>query len=103
MSSVLQRFEADVFADYFQFYLWDKVADPPAPVDWTDQDESNRLKAEPNVAVVCPVRNMTVPVTIEVLGGAPDYSLEQWDHVAECSLELPSGVLELHQCAGGSI
>lgn len=103
MGEVLQRVEVDIFADYFQFYLWDKVADPSVAVDWTDEDVSNRLKAAPNVAIVSPVRNMTVPVAVELLGGSPDYPLDEWDHVAECSLDLPSGVLELHECTGGSI
>jgi hypothetical protein len=91
------RVEADVFADYCQFYLWDKGALPNAPVDWSERDVSNRLKVEPNVVVVFPVRNMTVPVRIEVFRDKPNYTFEDWDHVAECSLELGSGTLELHE------
>jgi hypothetical protein len=103
MSEVLRRFKADIFADYFQFYLWDKVANPSVAVDWTEQDVSNRLKVAPNVAIVSPVRNMPVPVEFEILSEAPAYSLDDWDHVAECSLDLPSGIFEVHECTGGSI
>jgi hypothetical protein len=62
----------------------------------------NRLKAAPNVVVVSPVRNMTVPVEVEVHASEPELRLDLWDHIAECSLELPSGQLELHECTGGS-
>ena len=63
---MLHRVQTTVFADYFQFYLWDVRADPRAPEEWNDQDVSNRLKTALNVVVVCPVRNMVVPVTLEL-------------------------------------
>ncbi len=33
----------------------------------------------------------------------PPLALDDWDHVAEASIELPSGRLEIHECTGGSI
>jgi hypothetical protein len=44
-----------------------------------------------------------VPVEFEVTHSEPDLELEHWDHVAEASLELPVGHLEIHECTGGSI
>jgi hypothetical protein len=102
MDTPSQTLRAELFADYFQFYVWDKGALPDAPTDWTEEDVVNRLKAAPNVVVVCPVRNMTVPVELEVLASEPELRSDPWDHIAECSLELPSGQLELHECTGGS-
>jgi hypothetical protein len=92
-----------IFADYFQFYLWDKEKDPLAPVDYTDVDIQNRIKTGPNVVVVQPLRNMYVPVELEVCDTAPNDAFAEWDHVAECTLELPSGHLEIHECTGGPI
>jgi hypothetical protein len=46
---------------------------------------------------------MTVPVTLEVLADPPTADFAIWDHVAEASLELPSGELEIHECTGRSI
>jgi hypothetical protein len=103
MNVAVNRVEANLFADYFQFYLWDKETSPEAPTAWSDADVSNRLKAARNVVVVCPVRNMTVPVTVEVFERPMHYDPTPWDHIAECSLELPSGTLEVHECTGGSI
>jgi len=53
--------------------------------------------------VIQPSRNMTVPVEIEVSDVPPTLAFENWDHVAEASIELPSGRLEIHECTGGSI
>jgi hypothetical protein len=102
MDTPSQTLNARIFADYFQFYLWDKAASPEAPTDWTDEDVANRLKAAQNVVVVCPLRNMNVPVAVEVHSSEPELRLSRWDHIAECSLALPSGQLELHECTGGS-
>ena len=100
---MLARGSYTVFADYFQFYLWDKDADPEAPTEYSDDDINNRIKTGRNVAVIQPVRNMEVPVEIEIHESDPGSNPDDWDHVAECSLELPSGHLEIHECTGGPI
>ena len=92
-----------ILADYHQFYLWDHGASPDAPTDYTEKDTKRRIKAAPFVVVIQPERNMEVPVEIEIMGKPPDLDFETWDHVAEASLDLPSGRLELHECTGGSI
>lgn len=92
-----------VFADYHQFYLWDKEIAPDAPTDYTDVDIEKRIKTAPNVVVIQPERNMGVPVELEIAQCEPEPEFEPWDHVAEASLELPSGQLEIHECTGGSI
>jgi hypothetical protein len=92
-----------VFADYHQFYLWDANASPEAPTDYSDLDIERRIKTGPHVVVVQPERNMTVPVTLEVFKSPPALDMVAWDHVAEASLELPSGLLEVHECTGGSL
>jgi hypothetical protein len=92
-----------IFADYFQFYVWDAGERPNPPEHFDDEDMQRRIKAAPFVVVIQPVRNMDVPVEIEVALSPPPLVLEAWDHVAEASLELPSGRLEIHECTGGSI
>ena len=98
---MIKRYEN--FADYFQFYLWDAEKQPNAPDDYDDEDIHRRIKAAPFVVVIQPVRNMEVPVEIEMAPAPPPLVLDHWDHVAEASLELPSGRLEIHECTGGSI
>jgi hypothetical protein len=91
----MARYDIEVFADYFQFYLQDAGIQPSAPLDYTDDDVRRRVKVAPNVVVVQPVRNMTVPVVIEVLDRDPGVDIEAWDHVTECSLSLPTGHLQV--------
>ncbi len=93
----------NIFADYFQFYLWDHEENPDPPIDYTDEDTVHRIKQAPFVVVVQPERNMIVPVDVEIVRERPEPAFDVWDHVAEASLMLPSGKLEIHQCTGGSI
>ena len=46
---------------------------------------------------------MTVPVALEIYESDPGFAPNSWDHVAECSLQLDSGQLEVHECTGGSV
>ena len=99
----MQTQSFDVFADYNQFYLWDEAMSPEAPTDYTDIDVARRLKTGPHVVVVQPIRNMTVPVIVEIHESEPPLDSAAWDHIAECSLDLPSGKLQVHECTGGSV
>lgn len=92
-----------ILADYHQFYLWDHGVSPDAPMHYTEEDTARRIKTGPFVVVIQPERDMDVPVEIEIADEPPDLDLAAWDHVAEASLDIPSGRLEIHECTGGSI
>ncbi|WP_420139517.1 hypothetical protein [Sphingomonas sp.] len=92
-----------IFADYNQFHLWDHAVTPSTALDYDDADIERRIKVAPFLVVIQPERNMEVQVDLEIADHAPDDSFDDWDHVAEASLDLPSGKLEIHQCTGGSV
>lgn len=94
--------EFEVFADYNQFYVWDGGLDRRAPENYTDEDVRRMVKVAPNVVVIQPVRNMTVPVRLEVHEADPGFVASEWDHVVECSLDLPTGHLQVEECTGGT-
>jgi hypothetical protein len=102
-SSTVAVHSFDLFADYHQFYVWDAGAHPQAPVDYTPDDLRRRVKVSTNVVVIQPTRNMTVPVEFEVCTSDPGFDESHWDHIAECSLNLPTGNLQVHECTGGSV
>jgi len=102
-TSCVRREAVEVFADYHQFYIQDGQVNPPAPEDWTDADVVNRVKVASNVVVICPVRNMSVPVEVELHSSEPKFDAGEVDHIVECSLELPSGNLQVHECTGGPV
>jgi hypothetical protein len=99
----MQRRSLSLFADYFQFYLWDAGMNAQAPVEYTRVDLERRIKTGPNVVVIVTARNMTVPVTIEIVDAEPSLDISECDHVAEASLHLPTGRLQVHECTGGEV
>jgi hypothetical protein len=99
----LHRRLLSIFADYFQFYLQDPDWAQGPPTHYTDEDVRVRLKVAPSLVVVQPARNMTVPVTVEIHDTEPPCDPGPWDHVAECSLDLDSGKLQVHSCTGGPL
>lgn len=90
----------EIFADYNQFYLMDAEQNPYAPEDWTNDDVQKRIKTDKYIVVIQPERNMTVPVELEILNFAPEEDSKDWDHIAEASLDLPSGKLQIEECCG---
>ena len=93
----------EVFADYHQFYLWDAGMAPVAPEEYTDDDVQHRIKTGPHVIVIQPARNTTIPVEVEIHDAEPTFNPEDWDHIAEASLHLPTGKLQVHECTGGPV
>ena len=98
-----ERMNVELFADYFQFYLWDAGAERASASDYTDADVRRRIKEAPGVVIVQPERNMTVPVVLEIHDREPPLELADWDHVAEASLYLPTGRLQVHECTAGVV
>jgi hypothetical protein len=95
---VARRFEYSPFADYFQFYLQDESADGNLGESWTEEATARLLALAPGTVGVGTVRNMDVPVTVEVHDEEPPQDLEMWDHVVECSIEVPSGRIVIAGC-----
>jgi hypothetical protein len=99
----LQHQAFDVFADYYQFYLWDRGMTDQAPEHYTKEDVRRRIKTGPHVVVILPKRNTTVSVEVEVHDADPGFDPAAWDHIAEASLYLPTGQLQVHECMGGPV
>ncbi len=97
------RFPLEVFADYHQFYVQDGGINPPAPTDWTDGDVERRAKAADNIVVICPLRNATVPVILDVYSHEPALVLADCDHAVRCSIDLPTGELQVHESTGTEV
>jgi hypothetical protein len=96
------RCRLEIMPDYFQFYLWDSVT-RKAPEVWTDDDVNNRAKVDDGVVVICPIRNMPVPVEISIWDSEPHFLLAEWQHVVEAPLKLQKDLLEIHECLGEAL
>ena len=79
-----------LFADYHQFYLQDEAADGDLSEAWTPEAVDRLLALAPGVIGVGTVRNMDVPVEVEILSEPPADDLSSWDRVNECSIRFTS-------------
>lgn len=88
----------NLFADYFQFYLQDEAAKGDLSESWTEEAVNRLLAVAPGTVGIGTVRNMDVPVSVEVLAVEPALDLKAWQHVVECSLEVTSPRLVIAGC-----
>lgn len=95
----MQAFDLRVFADYNQFYLHDADVVPEVGA-FSDEDIARMVIARPRLVVVEPLRNNTVPVHLEIAPSPLANATDGWDHVVECSLEVPSGRLAVSELGG---
>ena len=65
---------------------------------WPQEAVDRLLAIAPGKIGVGTVRNMNVPVVIEIAEFAPDENLSQWDQVNECDLEVQSGRVVIAGC-----
>ncbi len=94
----MTKLELTLFADYFQFYLQDEDAPGDLSESWTPQAIADLLAIAPGTIGIGTVRNMDVPVVIEVGDADPSHSLSTWDQVLECSIDVPSGQIVVAGC-----
>lgn len=59
---------------------------------------SPHARSRARVVGIGTVRNLDVPVSVEVLGIAPGENCERWDHVVECTLEVGGMRLVIAGC-----
>jgi hypothetical protein len=94
----MSRYDLELFADYYQFYIQDETADGNLSEAWTDEAVDRLLALAPGTVGVGTVRNVGVPVTIEVLDREPSVDAEKFDHVVECSIAVESGCIVAAGC-----
>jgi hypothetical protein len=93
-----QRYSFELFADYFQFYLQDDAVTGDLSESWTPEAVDRLLAVARGVIGVGTLRNMNVPVDVEVFQKAPDENFDAWDRVKECSVTLGSGRAVIAGC-----
>jgi hypothetical protein len=93
-----RKFAFTLFADYFQFYIQDEGAELDLSESWTPEAVQRLLAVAPGTIGIGTVRNMNVPVQVEVADCAPENDLAGWDQVNECTIETSSGRLVIAGC-----
>jgi hypothetical protein len=95
----MRRFDFQLLAAYQQFHLQDESANANLGESfWTDAAVGRLLAVAPGAIGVSTARDSFVPVGVEVHDTEPEPDLEPWDHVTECSLEIPTGRVVIMGC-----
>lgn len=94
----MKSFELALFADYFQFYIQDEAAKGDLSEAWSVEATDRLLAIAPGTVGIGTVRNMEVPVTVEVRDHEPDGDFSKWDHVVEAGLDVASGRIVIAGC-----
>lgn len=88
----MEKYNLNVFADYFQFLVQDEHASGDISELWTEQAVKDLIVVKNDVIGIGTVRNMTVPFTVEIIENCSNaYSSEKWDQIVECSIDISSG------------
>ena len=94
----MQSFALSLLADYHQFYIQDEAADGDLSDSWDDAATARLLALAPGTIGIGTVRNVEVPVTIELHEREPDADFAAWDHIVEATLSVASGPLVVAGC-----
>jgi hypothetical protein len=95
----MKSFELLIFADYFQFYVQDEVATGDLSRRWDEAATARMLAIAPGKVGIGTVRNMDVPVTVEVREQEPQEDVRDWDYVVEATLDVASGRIAVAGCS----
>jgi hypothetical protein len=94
----MKSIQLSLFADYFQFYIQDEAVTGDLSGSWSDEATVRLLAVAPGTIGIGTVRNVDVPVVVEVHDQKPPDDSGKWDHVVEASLELMSGRAVIAGC-----
>lgn len=88
----------NLFADYFQFYLQDEAANGDLSDAWTEEAVARLLAVAPGAVGIGTVRNMEVPVSLEIFASEPPVDVAAYDHIVEGPLSVGSKKLVIAGC-----
>ena len=94
----MRSLELSLFADYFQFYIQDEAANGDLSESWNEEATARLLAVAPGTIGIGTVRNMNVPVAVEVHDREPNDDSSEWDHVVEAELNVASGRIVVAGC-----
>ena len=76
-----KRHHFEIFADYYQIFIEDMDNCIQREVNWSDKQIMAKLYTYENGFIIGTVRNLDVPLTIEVYPEKPNVNVEAFDHL----------------------
>jgi hypothetical protein len=100
MEPVTRSCQHEAIEVYVEFiYLLDRVGDLEFDDHSTDENLSRRIITG-QCLVLRLERNTIARVDVEIHDAEPAYNPDDWDHIAEASLDLPTGQLQVAEVNG---
>lgn len=99
-----RSYQLTVYAGYHQFYLSsdeESLIGSGADSFWTGENIRKLLATGPGLVGIGTATYGDVPVAIHLGIAGPPEDLGGWDHVAETSIDLSSGMLHVTGCPDG--
>ena len=95
----MKNIKLELFADYFQFYIQDDDKNKGDLSDsWTQEAVDRLFAIAPYAIGIGTVRNMDVPVSLQVCDREPHINLNDWEHVVLSSIKCETGRLVVAGC-----
>jgi hypothetical protein len=90
----MSEYDFSIFAEHFQFYVQDRDTDNLLSIYWDEDSRDDLFAQSDEIIGIATVRNMEVPVSVSLIEKEPeDESLDEWDHVVQSFIAIPSGKL----------
>jgi len=89
----LKSYQLEIFADYNQILLHDESIEDDAAESWGEEAYKQMVDTFDGCVALATARNLDVPVEIVVCDTEPLEDANSWDHIVQCSINLPSGKL----------
>lgn len=86
----MKKYNFNLFADYFQFYIQDEQADCDLSEVWNDESTKNMVALAPGLIGIGTTKNIGVPVEIIISDNKPENNPDEYDRINECSIEIKS-------------
>ena len=94
-----EKYEFELFPDYYQFYLQDEQITDGLADSWTEQACKDLFAIALGTIGISTVHNTDdVPVTVEIHTSEPTEDLAEWDHIVTASIDIPSGKIVIAGC-----
>ncbi|MES2138199.1 MAG: hypothetical protein V4511_00720 [Bacteroidota bacterium] len=91
----------DFYSSHRQFYLCDSTTpfDTDSETFWTEEADKRRLAIGTNILGIATASYGHVQCDIQIIEKRNDnYKADDYDHIVECPLKVPSGVLQIFSC-----
>jgi hypothetical protein len=99
----MKSYQLKFFTEYYQFYIQDATtkAATDSEIFWTTQASEDKMAVEEGLLGISVAKYAEINVQVNVHPQQQTvFSLQDYEHIVEASIDVPSGVLQVLDCTG---